>query len=193
VRSVAQAFDITALVESISEKRDIEDKRKVRDVYLIDGTLAASAVLNEGSSVSSPAQENKIDRLKVAVYYDTKHNGEYPDFVKLPLEAKVCPKLFHFYRTVPSEQRVITCSRRLYIRDDDKRIPDNTRKRRESRGTCTASHSSTCNEGPWQTLLVDSKMPGHFSARFCCALLHTKKHMLIAWVDHLWGHGRREP
>ena len=39
-----QAFDIPALVDSVSEKRPVEDRRKVRDVYLIDGSLATSNV-----------------------------------------------------------------------------------------------------------------------------------------------------
>ena len=97
----AQAFDITALVESVSERRDIKDNRKVRDVYLIDGSSSSGATTPiQASSVASPAEEQeekKMVRLKVAVYYDTDRKGIDPDFIKLIIDAKSSPKAIHFY------------------------------------------------------------------------------------------------
>ena len=53
-----QAFDITALVDSVSERRDVRDERKVRDVYLIDGTVSTRPVPKKPSGVSSPVEES---------------------------------------------------------------------------------------------------------------------------------------
>ena len=103
------AFDITALVESVSEKRDVKDKRRVRDVYLIDGTLSTTTAAKQASGVSPPAEPKQaggvslptetkeLIRPKVEVFYDAKSNGDDPDFVKALLEAKGHPKPFHFY------------------------------------------------------------------------------------------------
>ena len=73
-----QVFDITAFVGSLSDRRDVLEKRKVRDVYLIDGTLSTNPVPNEASGVSTPAQGNEIIRLKVQVFYNATFNGDEP-------------------------------------------------------------------------------------------------------------------
>ena len=92
-----QAFDITALVDGLSERRDVRERRKVRNVYLIDGTLSTGPVPNKASGVSPPAEGEQIIQLQVQVYYDTKNNGEDPEIVKQLLEAKGCQTPVHFY------------------------------------------------------------------------------------------------
>ena len=101
-----QAFDITALVDSASEKRNVKDNRRVRDVYLIDGTTTAAKQASgvspptepkQADGVSLPTEPKQLIRLKVQVFYEAKSNGDDPDFVKALLEAKGHPKPFHFY------------------------------------------------------------------------------------------------
>jgi len=104
-----QAFDITALVESVSEKRNVNGNRRVRDVYLIDGTLSTTTAAKQASGVSPPTEPKQagdvslptepkeLIRPKVQVFYEAKSNGDDPEFVKALLEAKGHPKPFHFY------------------------------------------------------------------------------------------------
>ena len=51
-----QDFGITALVDSVSERRDVKDERKVRDVYLLGGAMSTRPVSNKASGVSSPVE-----------------------------------------------------------------------------------------------------------------------------------------
>ena len=63
-----QAFDITALVDDVSEKRPVKDKRHVRDIYLIDGTLSTTPAVKPNSGVPPPTEESELIRPKVQVF-----------------------------------------------------------------------------------------------------------------------------
>ena len=107
----AQAFDITALVASISDKRDVLQARKVRDIYLIDGSVLKtsgvsspaagdSGVLSPAAGdtdLSTPASAEAIIQLKVSVFYTAKDNGEDPDVIKMLIDSNGSAKPFHFY------------------------------------------------------------------------------------------------
>ena len=79
------------------ERRDARDERRVRDVYLIDGSVSTRPVPKKPSGVSSPLEgSTELIRLKVQVFYSPKNKDE-PDFMKQLLEAQGCQKPFHFY------------------------------------------------------------------------------------------------
>jgi len=92
-----QAFDMTALVEDVSEKRHLKDKRYVRDIYLIDGTLSTTPKAKPDSGVLPPTEESELIRLKVQIFYNTVDSEDDPEFVKTLLDAKNTPQPFHFY------------------------------------------------------------------------------------------------
>ena len=87
-----QAFDITALVDSHSEKRLVLGRRHVRDIYLIDGSLSPTP----HSGVEPPTTQPELIRLKCKLFYDAKSNigGDDPEFLKTLFEATRKPQAF---------------------------------------------------------------------------------------------------
>ena len=59
-----QAFDITALVDSHSEKRLVLSRRHVRDIYLIDGSLSPTP----HSGLEPPTTQPELIRLKCKLF-----------------------------------------------------------------------------------------------------------------------------
>ena len=100
-----QAFDICAFVVSVSDKRDVKNDRKVRDLWIIDGTSIKTpltpAVIeemkkNETSSVSPPTETEELVKPKIQVYYST-IKGDDPPFIKTLLDNQDCKVPFNFF------------------------------------------------------------------------------------------------
>ena len=90
-----QAFDITCLVDSVSEARNIASTRYVRDVYLLDGSKK-SDVIPLASQTAPDPNGDKLVRPKVAVFY-TRTGLQDPVWMQELQAAAKQPKPFHFF------------------------------------------------------------------------------------------------
>ena len=91
-----QAFDITALVDTVSALRTVEGRKCVRDVTLIDG----STQHGYGDLQASTCDHSKPSNIvcpKVSVFYTLNPDQSDPPFVQKLLEATGKPIPFHFY------------------------------------------------------------------------------------------------
>lgn len=82
-----QAFDITALIQSISDRRAVSSNRYVREVVLADGTAG---------SVTSPAEKAALVQAKIEIYY-TATTVDDPAFMQEISRSIGQPKPFHFF------------------------------------------------------------------------------------------------
>ncbi len=101
--NTVQACDIPALVDETSAPREVGGQRRVRDVYLIDGSLSDDSsgekppTAKQTSGEKHPTEPKNLIRLRVQVFYELKQNGQSPEFIDQIMNAAKKPQPFHFY------------------------------------------------------------------------------------------------
>ena len=112
-----QAFDITALVESVSAPRPVAS-RYVREIFLIDGTKT-SGVASPAAAKPDESRPEQCVIPKVVMFYDRVASGtEDPPIVKDMVENAGKDAPYHFFglqaRTAQKGGHVISTSRTWY-------------------------------------------------------------------------------
>ena len=92
-----QALDITALIDNVSEPRVVNDRKRARDIVILDGTLKANS-----SSPGGEAQgQDELVKVKICIFYTIgkQSDGQLgdPEWVTELMDNASKGTPFHFY------------------------------------------------------------------------------------------------